>query len=179
MTNSVTQRCVLWIVGEPGVGKTTIARALLLGYSDHPTFENQSPKWTGFGSAAAAGWWRGEKFDGADTLAISQIKPAMTFWRDFLHHTEVAIIDGDKLSNAGAVEVAREAGAKLICFLITGEEKAAERRGTRGTVQNATWVNGRRTKSKNFHDRFPGSKFSVDVSLGTDAIVQMMKKACQ
>lgn len=156
---------VLWIVGEPGIGKTTLARALiksLTGKDIAPTngaIEIAKPKWTLFptptpGGIAAAGHWRGDKFDGADTLPISDIKPAMEYWRDCLSDYSLTILDGDKLSTCGAVEVVRPVAKRTLCVLLTDDEItphiAAERRAARGTTQNATWVKGRKTKAENF-----------------------------
>lgn len=79
---------LVWIVGEPGVGKTTLAREILTCVA--PPYVKEeiiNPKFTLFKDngeigdgeivLAAAGFWRGNTFDGADTLPISQIKPAV------------------------------------------------------------------------------------------------------
>jgi len=148
-------RKVLWIVGEPGVGKTTVARKLLELYGEK-SWEKSLPKWTGFGSeVATAGWWRGETFDGSDTLPISQIKYSMQYWADELKHIKLAVLDGDKLANKGAVRVAVEQNAQLFAVNIIGEQQAAERRLARGSKQDETWIKGRRTKSSNFYRFLP------------------------
>lgn len=159
------QRTVCWVVGEPGVGKTTLCRRFLVQLApEGQTWKNDNPKWTGFGKdIAAAGHWRGDAFDGADTLPISQIKSAMKFWLD-TPSIRIALIDGDKLSNKGAVEMAKEACARLVCFWMVGSKVAEYRRELRGTNQNETWVAGRQTKARNFANTFPGDMYELDAS---------------
>ncbi len=145
---------VLWIVGEPGIGKTTLARVLidrLTNSQERSSIEILRPKWTLFAeSVAAAGHWRGDKFDGADTLPISDIKPAMEYWKEHLSSYLLTLLDGDKLSNAGAVAFVRPIAKRTLCVLLYDEETATKRRIQRGTTQNATWVKGRRTKAERF-----------------------------
>ncbi len=168
---------VLWIVGEPGIGKTTLARALIQNITGHTIrpgsgcIEVATPKWTLFptvpaGGIAAAGHWRGDKFDGSDTLPISQIKPAIDFWVKALRGYRLTIIDGDKLSNRAANDVVRESGAQCRCVLLENPFTAARQRLERGTLQNPSWVKGRRTKAHRFfdHEFDGGEKLSYNVA---------------
>ncbi len=173
------RRTILWIVGEPGVGKTTLARAYLATHGS-ALWEHQSPKWTGFGrlnsTAAGAGWWRGTAFDGTDTLAISQIKPAMQYWAEQLLGVQVAVLDGDKLSNAGAVEVAIRQDTRLVCCFIGGPEEAEKRRFARGTIQNPKWVKGRQTKAFRFFESFLGERVRISASTSLeDSLGQVIR----
>lgn len=70
-----------------------------------------------------------------------------------------AVLDGDKLANAGAVALAREAGARVFCVHLVAPALAAERRKARGTKQNETWVKGRATKARRFFEAFEGPGF--------------------
>lgn len=170
---------VLWIVGEPGIGKTTFARALIKRITgkaitaESGCIEVLTPKWTLFpmgpvGSIAAAGTWRGDKFDGADTLPISQIKPAMEFWCNHLRGYVLTILDGDKLSTKSANDLVRAAGAECRCVLLDDPNRlvAGNQRMARGTSQDPRWVKGRRTKARRFldHQFDGGEKLSYDVA---------------
>jgi hypothetical protein len=168
---------ILWIVGEPGIGKTTVARTLLQSYGPRG-HEYQSPKWTCFGNVAGAGHWRGTKFDGADTLPISDIKLALPFFVNVIP-AEIAILDGDKLASQGAVQFATEVDCKLMCFHLIGSETALRRRLARGTHQQEHWVAGRRTKAQNFYNRFPGTRYEVPSIPDTSAIVQLIRDSIE
>lgn len=148
---------VLWIVGEPGVGKTTVIRPFLEGALTYIA----RPKWTIVGglsgSICAAGHYRGEPFDGADTLPIGDIKLALAYWEECLRDRALTILDGDKLSTASALARVREAGAEVRCVhLMASEEMVLARRAARGTKQDPTWVKGRKTKAMRFASMFRG-----------------------
>jgi len=154
---------VLWMVGEPGIGKTSAARELL-------PKELQliaKPKWTleaGTGQATsarvcAAGHYTGALFDGADTVPYNGAKEALEFWRERLSHHELTLFDGDRFSNKTAVEFFKglRNPPRLVCVLFDAadEDLAAGRRKQRGSNQNESWVRGRTTKARNFFDGFP------------------------
>lgn len=171
---------ILWIVGEPGVGKTTLSRRLILSIGGEPLSERASPKFTFYERMAAAGWWRGDKFDGADTLAISQIKPALAVTSAMLRlgDTPLVLLDGDKLSSGKAVEFLRGEcpAVRLVCVALDAKpETAAARRAQRGTKQDPTWVAGRRTKAANFAARFPGEVLRISAETDTDVQVALVK----
>jgi len=146
---------VIWIVGEPGVGKTTHARRLLSEYGP-VTNTVTNPKWTEFGlDAAAVGHWTGGTFDGGDTVPIGQIKPALLYYAEHYSRRPLVIFDGDKFANLNAVRsVAENTSARLVCVHLIGEEAAAGGRELRGSKQNIAWVKGRRTKARNFAAAF-------------------------
>jgi hypothetical protein len=143
----------LWIVGEPGLGKTTLARRLLPA---EPQLVAK-PKWTTGPGIALAGHYTGATFDGADTVGYSGVSAALDFWEGYLRpRVDLTVFDGDRFSYPGALERVRAAGAECLCFLLYAPpEVGAERRAARGSAQNASWVRGRATKSERFADH-PG-----------------------
>lgn len=180
----------LWVVGEPGVGKTTFCRKLFESYGPELVRVDR-PKWTTFGPSkaaaepgvvcAAVGHWNGHTFDGGDSVPPSDIKPALDFYAKWFTGYKLAVFDGDKFANGNAVASVRETlerktaeaiaisgmPYRLVCLHFVGERSAVEGRCARGSVQSASWVKGRRTKSARFAERF-GREFGAVIVIDRD-----------
>lgn len=151
---------VLWIVGEPGAGKTTLAREIM-GCDLVPRVlsEKPDPKWTRAGDMiAAAGHYTGDTFDGADTVPYNGAAKALAYWLEHYRAVPLTIFDGDRFSHAGALEwfKTNAPGHRLACVkLWLPERVAAQRRAARSDkVQNPAWVKGRTTKAARFAELF-------------------------
>lgn len=165
---------VVWIIGEPGVGKTTVVRELL-----GPTpSRNMKPKWSlvhrGIG-IVAAGHYKGEAFDGADTVPYNGVADALDFWLDNYSGSELTIFDGDRFSHQKVVDFfkLRVPEHKLVCVQVLSARVELQRQArfaVTGKNQNATWLKGRATKVKNFFTAFPGERYELE-NVGSPAEV--------
>jgi len=152
---------VVFVVGAPGAGKTTLVRELL----EPNSALIASPKWTVGPTVCAAGHYVGGKFDGADTVPYNGVQAALAFWEQRLASRSVTILDGDRFSFAGAHAFFLERGVRVACvYLDTKPETIQARRQQRGTTQNATWIKGRVSKATNF-----ATSFAEDRKLRLDA----------
>lgn len=143
----------VWIVGEPGVGKTTLVRALL---GRDPSLVPK-PKWTigKNGAVCAAGHYTGGTFDGADTIPYNGVSDVLGYWEANLRETPLTLFDGDRTSNAGVAERVSASAIVGCVYLTAAPDVVAARRAARGSRQNASWVKGRATKSARFFGLFP------------------------
>jgi GTPase SAR1 family protein len=158
----MTKSTVVFLVGPPASGKTTLVHALFSLYGT--SYITEKPKWTfsDEGPLCAAGHYLGHPFDGADTVPYNGAKDAFEYWRDFSNHS-VTILDGDRFSCTKWKQAFSEHVERTICIFIAAtshllEERREIRQRETGKVQNPTWVKGRATKARNFFNSFDGDK---------------------
>jgi hypothetical protein len=168
---------VVWVVGEPGVGKTSVVKEFLGPLSSCRLY--RSPKWT-MGMALAAGHYTGGAFDGADTIPYNGVSAAIEVWKTILAPKyPLTFLDGDRFAYAGAIEMSPSSVRKF-CVLLKAERSIAESRRQKraasigSELQNATWVRGRRTKSERFVELPVWEKTTtIDVSRETPSDVAL------
>lgn len=152
---------VLWVVGEPGAGKTVLCRQILQT-AGQPFQLLPQPKWTRAGRYVAAGHYNGERFEGADRVPYNGVRDALEAWREVLCKQgapTLTLFDGDRFSHGAVVQFFTALPVRLGCALLdTPAEVAEQRRLARGSKQNPAWVRGRRTKAMRFFEAFPGDR---------------------
>jgi len=145
----------LYLVGAPGIGKTTLARNLL-GIGPHGElplggYLIAKPKWTVTPKACAGGHYTGGTFDGADMVPAPAYKEALLYWaKDLAPAKRLTLLDGDRFSMPNALAIVREHAHVVVAHLTAPDEVHAARRAARGSKQDPTWAKGRVTKAANF-----------------------------
>lgn len=138
---------LLYLIGQPGAGKTTIVRKALEGClceSVQKPFAMRLYPMAAQPVGAQLGADR-TNFAGTDTLGLN-VQPFAEQW---LVETGCQLIlgEGDRLGNHKFFKCARQSGVELtVAVLLTPDDIAADRRRQRGSSQNEKWIAGRRTK---------------------------------
>lgn len=153
---------IIYLIGEPGSGKTTLTEAFTRDWTNPHHFEkpikyreHDTPN----GLALSLGWLR-PNFGGTDTLgnaAIVSIEP----WLPKVAESNLYQIlygEGDRLANDRFFNLCKANGEFHLFYLDTDPEVAKLRRYERslatGKEQNPSWVKGRATKHKNLAQRW-------------------------
>jgi DNA polymerase III delta prime subunit len=149
----------VFVVGPPGVGKTSAMRVLLgEDYRRFTLEENGRVKWTFSEPYAFAGHYGLGTFDGADTVPNDGWEPNLDYWQAEIlpnKNFQFTVFDGDRFSHANAQKRLEDAGARVLCVHLTASDEAMKaRREERGSNQNETWLKGRVSKAKAFAERF-------------------------
>ena len=153
----------LYIIGPPGVGKSTLTRGLI-GKADTcdaitwkiPEMHHTTPR----GTVVEFGRER-DPFRGTDTLAMNAITYAEQIVENEVH--PLMLCEGDRLACDRFFDaVSRHYSLTLVHVDAEPEELQARRAG-RGTNQDEKWIKGRTTKAERLADKWDAVRITADL----------------
>lgn len=160
---------MLYLIGEPGVGKTTISQMMFEGL---PSKVKSVPyvTWTEYHPTLCELGRQRENFGGTDALSMAAQKKVIAWLENESNHPYV-FGEGDRLANAKFFNWAQE-HFELQIACIWGPEIAEERRNARaaelGKEQNTTWLASRRTKIERLVEEFVPDRLVFDAKRRPD-----------
>lgn len=136
---------MLYIIGEPGVGKSTLLAHLTRGLEVERT---DSPiPFRRYDCGVVELGVRRPDFPGTDAYPMNAQPAVVQFLTDV--QPKLVIAEGDRLGNHKFFDEARLIGYHVQVVAIVGPEVAEMQRRIRGSNQDRTWLKGRRTKVAN------------------------------
>jgi hypothetical protein len=149
-------KAALYIIGEPGVGKSELVDELTRGLqaeeiSDpfaHRLYRTSSGVVYELGKRAAK--------SGTDSLSSSVIEKVVPWLSAEEDESAMLLAEGDKLAVDRFFNTLKDLGYTVRIVLLHGPGVAARRRLQRGSSQDQTWVDGRRTKASRLAGRWMG-----------------------
>lgn len=169
---------LIYIIGQPGSGKSTavnLALAHLRPYPQRKPFAHIIYRNNDLHHVATQLGATHPTFPGTDRLSMGVQPAAATFLKE--HPAPVVIAEGDRLGNLMFLTVAAVHGYHVTLIrLQLPDDLAAERRATRGTEQNDTWLRGRITKVNNLYERWQGDRYTIDSSTTPDLVAAHIRQ---
>ena len=125
------------------------------------------PKWSFTDTVCAAGHYKGELFDGADTIPYNGAKEVLEWWSRAFLTWPLTVFDGDRMSTKGTLEFLDRFNVQRYAILLQASPlDLIARRLERGSKQNPAWIKGRETKSERFAEQV-GAFTELNTSLLT------------
>ena len=158
----------LYLIGEPGVGKTTLAQHLYPGLTPQPATRLNGQLW---GQPLTRGHiTRGvllgrprNGFSGTDALGMS-VNPDATQWAQQPHPYRLIIGEGARLTNHRFLTALHEHTTLTIAYLTatnTQERREARAQQLGTPLQSPQWVQGRQTATRNLAARLLGEGLTI------------------
>jgi GTPase SAR1 family protein len=154
---------IVYYIGQPGTGKTTLMRGILAEYSkvEEPEFVKEGlVTYHKFNNQKVIilGRYDDGTFAGTDTWSKG-VGPKFREW--LLGATEefpdwTIYGEGERLSNGPNLDAMfqENIGMNLICLQVS-EEELERRRAARNNTQNESWMKGMRTRIENLCNKYP------------------------
>lgn len=153
--------CVL-LSGEPASGKSTIMRSFLTMLHERPTFFKVGLV-SGFHYTIARTTIIGDyntskTFPGTDCLSMAvqpEFNAMLRRWRsDQARNGYILVFEGDRLCNNPTIDTLNDIQIPWVGYTATADQTLIDARHAARDAQNASWLEGRRTKVKNLTDKY-------------------------
>ena len=144
----------IYILGEPGVGKSTLVKELTSTYKLVANLQRPIPHTlyrTPTSERCITLGAPHPTFPGTDTLPFNAINQMERLFLQCTQHNLNIIGEGDRLANQRFIELARNHGDLHLYYLVAPPAETAKRRQQRSQTHNTkqqdtAWVKGRQTK---------------------------------
>lgn len=150
---------LLYVIGEPGVGKSTTIAFLLNGLQKIEAYDETVPYVvrSNFGKEVCITLGKDrDDFPGTDTLKMN-ILPEACEWIKTVSPERTVIGEGDRLAHPRFWNAAKEAGhqVRVVALITQDPGTAAKRRKARGSNQDASWLKSRGTRVDRLISSYP------------------------
>lgn len=140
----------LYVIGEPGAGKSTLVEYLTAGL---PYEETDSPfAMRRYDCGVLELGRRREAFSGTDALGMS-VQPKVVQFLEGVQ-PKLVLAEGDRLGNGKFFASLYNLGYNLWLYELFGADTARRHREQRGSHQDPKWLKGRQTKVAALGERF-------------------------
>jgi GTPase SAR1 family protein len=169
MKEHVSERWAFYLIGEPGVGKSTLMEELT---RDLPYEEAEKPfPIRRYDCGVVELGKRRESFSGTDAYAMN-VQPMVEQWLEGVR-PRMVMAEGDRLANGKFFQRLVDLGYDLTVYHLYGPEQAEIRRSERGSHQDPTWLKGRVSKVEKLN--FQWLAWHLPADLTPSGIVELMK----
>lgn len=141
----------MYVIGEPGVGKSTLLRTLTAGMN----YEDLARPFAmrRYTNGVIALGRDGVEYSGTDTLAFN-VKDQVLGWLGHYAGPRLVMGEGARLANAPFFQAVIDLGYELHLYHLVGAGMAHERRSDREKPQKESYAKGRRTSARYLADAF-------------------------
>jgi len=168
-------RHLLYLICQPGSGKTTLATAL---FADLPQVQRPAfhpyPPFIEYPGGAQIGVMR-SGFGGTDVLPLN-CQPNVIAWMQQTGWFHL-FAEGDRLANDKFFKACKAAGIGLsVIHLDCPDELAQERRERRGSNQDTAWVKGRASKVRRLAEAWSEDSWRLPAELPLEDLVERLRQ---
>lgn len=158
---------LLYVIGEPGVGKTTLVRAVTRVPSEVQTKPYIS--WTHYTDLACQLGYDRQPFGGTDALGMAAQNHVLA-WLNTKPYQYI-LGEGDRLANLKFLHAVEEIGYEVTLAVLSCAPEQLERRREKrnaqlGKVQDEKWLKTRTTKILNLRNGYEGEVWELDAGSG-------------